>query len=134
MVDQAVTIRTRRFLTNRLLSRKQMVVDVLHPAQPNASKSEVAEKLAAMYNVDKQQVSTFGFRTAYGGGRSTGFALIYDSLDALKKFEPVYRQVRVGLATKRERASRQQRKQRKNRLLKLRGTAKAKGAKAKKEK
>lgn len=36
-----------------------------------------------------------GFRTAFGGGKSTGFALIYDNMDAAKKFEPKYRLVRV---------------------------------------
>lgn len=51
----------------------------------------------------------FGFRTQYGGGKSTGFALIYDSKDALKKFEPHYRLVRIGEAQKIEKASRQQR-------------------------
>ena len=38
----------------------------------------------------------FGFKTAFGGGKSTGFALIYDSLDEAKKFEPKYRLVRVS--------------------------------------
>lgn len=51
----------------------------------------------------------FGFRTQYGGGKSTGFALIYDSHEALKKFEPHYRLVRIGAANKIEKASRQQR-------------------------
>lgn len=62
-----------------------------------------------MYKADKNQVSVFGFRTQYGGGKSTGFALIYDSYEALKKFEPHYRLVRFGEATKIEKASRQQR-------------------------
>ena len=31
----------------------------------------------------------------FGGGKSTGFGLIYDSIDAAKKFEPRYRLVRV---------------------------------------
>lgn len=38
-------------------------------------------------------VIVFGFRTAFGGGKSTGFALIYDSKDSLK-FEPRYRLIR----------------------------------------
>jgi hypothetical protein len=54
-------------------------------------------------------VQVFGFRTQYGGGKSTGFALIYDSHEALKKFEPHYRLVRIGAAAKVEKASRQQR-------------------------
>merc|ERR1712000_407004 len=73
-------------------------------------------------------------RTQFGGGKTSGFALVYDSPEAMKKFEPKYRLIRVGLATKTERPSRQQRKQKKNRQKTLRGTAKVKGAKAKKDK
>jgi small subunit ribosomal protein S24e len=34
----AVTLRTRKFMTNRLLSRKQFVLEVLHPGRANVSK------------------------------------------------------------------------------------------------
>ena len=135
--EQPVTLRTRKFIRNPLLGRKQMVVyvirsiiinlrtvillaanlispisidsDVLHPNRANVSKDELREKLAELYKANKDQVSCFGFRTQYGGGKSTGFALIYDSHEALKKFEPHYRLVRYGVATKVEKASRQQR-------------------------
>ncbi|OLL23112.1 40S ribosomal protein S24-B [Neolecta irregularis DAH-3] len=110
-----------------------MVVDVLHPNRANVSKDELRAKLTELYKVSKDQVQCFGFRTQFGGGKSTGFALIYDSVEALKKFEPRYRLVRIGAASKVEKPSRQQRKQRKNRAAKLRGTAKVKGPKAKKE-
>ncbi|KAF2434467.1 hypothetical protein EJ08DRAFT_646440 [Tothia fuscella] len=134
MSDAPVTLRTRKFIRNPLLARKQMVVDVLHPNRPNVSKDELRGKLAELYKAKKDQVSVFGFRTQYGGGKSTGFALVYDSEEALKKFEPHYRLVRYTMANKIEKASRQQRKQRKNRSKTLRGTAKTKGAKAKKDK
>jgi Ribosomal protein S24e len=62
-----------------------------------------------MYKANKEQVNVFGLRTKFGGGKTTGFALIYDSPEALKKFEPHYRLVRVGFATKIEKPSRQQR-------------------------
>jgi small subunit ribosomal protein S24e len=81
-----------------------------------------------MYKVqDKQTVVLFGFRTHFGGGKSTGFALIYDDLRSMKKFEPAYRLRRAGLVNKKE-GSRKQRRERKNRLLKLRAGAKAKAA------
>ena len=82
--------------------------------------AELREKLAAMYSVsDAQNVFVFGFRTQasckfclpcvtgaagrlscalcwqFGGGKSTGFGLIYDNLTASKKFEPKYRLIRV---------------------------------------
>lgn len=83
--------------------------DVLHPNRANVSKDELREKLADLYKSNKDQVSVFGFRTQYGGGKSTGFALVYDSHEAMKKFEPHFRLVRVGAAQKVEKASRQQR-------------------------
>ncbi|CAD6930777.1 unnamed protein product [Tilletia controversa] len=88
-----VTLRTRKFITNRLLQRRQFVLDVIHPARSNVAKDELREKLAAMYKANKDEVVVFGMRTAFGGGRSTGFALIYDNKEAMK-FEPRYRLVR----------------------------------------
>ncbi|OCK81092.1 hypothetical protein K432DRAFT_381645 [Lepidopterella palustris CBS 459.81] len=127
MADSQVTVRTRKFIRNPLLGRRQMVCDVLHPNRPNVSKDELRAKLAELYKAKKEDVSVFGFRTQYGGGKSTGFALIYDSPEAMKKFEPHYRLVRYGMASKIEKASRQQRKQRKNRAKEFRGVAKTKG-------
>ncbi|KAI9226841.1 MAG: 40S ribosomal protein S24 [Piptocephalis tieghemiana] len=122
------TLRTRKFITNRLLQRKQMIVDVLHPGLANLSKDEVRSKLATMYKADKEAIFCFGFKTAFGGGRSSGFALIYDSLDSAKRFEPKYRLVRHGLAEA-QKTARKQRKERKNRAKRFRGTAKTKPAK-----
>ncbi|ORE10417.1 hypothetical protein BCV72DRAFT_301808 [Rhizopus microsporus var. microsporus] len=120
-----VTIRTRKFLTNRLLQRKQMVVDVIHPGLANVSKDELRAKIAKMYKAEKEVVSVFGFKTHFGGGKTTGFALIYDNLEALKKFEPRYRLVRYGLAEP-PKGGRKQRKEKKNREKKFRGVRKTK--------
>jgi small subunit ribosomal protein S24e len=91
-----VTIRTRKFTTNRLLSRKQFIVDVLHPSRPPISRAELSERLAKLYKADQNRIVPFGFKTHFGGGRSTGFALIYDDEESQKKFEPKYRLVRVS--------------------------------------
>ncbi|KAI3783072.1 hypothetical protein L2E82_13134 [Cichorium intybus] len=131
---KAVTIRTRKFMTNRLLSRKQFVIDVLHPGRPNVSKAELKEKLARMYEVkDPNAIFVFKFRTHFGGGKSTGFGLIYDSVENAKKYEPKYRLVRNGLDTKVEK-SRKQLKERKNRAKKIRGVKKTKAGDAAKKK
>ncbi|KFZ16560.1 hypothetical protein V501_02167 [Pseudogymnoascus sp. VKM F-4519 (FW-2642)] len=130
--EQPVTLRTRKFIRNPLLGRKQMVIDVLHPNRANVSKDDLRGKLAELYKCTKDQINVFGLQTQYGGGKTTGFALVYDSPEALKKFEPHFRLVRVGVAEKIEKPSRAQRHQRKNRLKTLRGTAKVKGPKKKK--
>ncbi|KAJ1555920.1 ribosomal 40S subunit protein S24B [Nowakowskiella sp. JEL0078] len=110
-----------------------MVLDVLHPGQANVSKKDLESKLAKLYKSDESNVIVFGFRTQFGGGKSTGFALIYDNLEALKKFEPKYRLVRQGLADG-TRTSRKQRKEKKNRMKKFRGIKKAKLASGDKKK
>ncbi|CAI4227997.1 unnamed protein product [Auanema sp. JU1783] len=125
-MGDVVTIRTRKVLTNRLLYRKQMVVEVLHPGRPTVPKTEIKEKVAKLYKVATDLVIPFGFKSQIGGGKTKGFALIYDTLDYAKKFEPTFRLVRMGLATKVERGGRKQRKERKNRQKKVRGTAKNK--------
>ncbi|GLT60312.1 hypothetical protein SLA2020_330840 [Shorea laevis] len=145
MAEKAVnvTIRTRKFLRNLLLSNdvlvliscgsswpdwllrkcgrksqsKQIgtmvvvypgvghVIDVLHPGRTNVSKS-----------------------FCFGGGKSTGFGLIYffgarfgliyDTVESAKKYEPTYPPIRNGLDTKLEK-SRKQMKERKNRAKKI---------------
>ncbi len=73
------------------------MVDVLHPGRATVPKKEVREKLAKMYKTTPDVIFAFGFRTQFGGGKTTGFALIYDSLDFAKKFEPKYRLARVSM-------------------------------------
>eukprot|EP00164_Ancoracysta_twista_P000359 GFYU01000492.1.p1 GENE.GFYU01000492.1~~GFYU01000492.1.p1 ORF type:complete len:147 (+),score=50.39 GFYU01000492.1:40-441(+) len=116
----------RKVLTNRLLGRRQMIVDTTHPGRPNVSKAEMAEKLVQMFKVkDPKCVFLFGFKTAFGGGKSSGFACIYDSIKDANRFEPKYRLARAG-AVETKAGSRKQRKERKNRQKKLRGIKKAK--------
>ncbi|KAH7686361.1 Ribosomal protein S24e protein [Dioscorea alata] len=76
MVDQkaAFTIRTRKLMTNRLLSHKQFIIDVLHPGRANVSKVELKEKLVKVYEVkDENSIFIFQSPTQFGGGKSSGF-------------------------------------------------------------
>ena len=103
-----------------------MVVDVLHPAKASVPKTEIREKLAKLFKATPDRVFAFGFRTNFGGGKSTGFALIYDTMDQAKKFEPKFRLRRQGVIEPAQKTSRKQKKGRKNRMKKVRGTKKAK--------
>ena len=49
-----------------------------------------------MYKTTPDVVFVFGFKTQFGGGKTTGFAMVYDSLDYAKKNEPKYRLARVS--------------------------------------
>ena len=98
-----------------------MIVDVIHPGRANVAKSELQEVVGGMYKADPKLCVLFGFRTKFGGGKSTGFCLIYDNENALRKFEPLYRQARLGLITIKEK-SRKAIKEAKNKGKKIRGT------------
>lgn len=99
----------------------QMIVDVIHPGRANVPKKELQEVIGGMYKADPKLTITFGFRTKFGGGKSTGFCVIYDNEDACRKFEPKYRLIRNGLAEKKE-TSRKAIKEAKNKGKKIRGT------------
>merc|ERR1712048_736877 len=121
----SITVRTRKFMTNRLLQRKQMIVDIIHPDSATPKKSEVRDALAKNYKTQADHIIAFGFKTVFGGGKTSGFALIYDSVEAAKKVEPRFRLVRHGLADKIEKKSRKQRKELRNRQKRVKGTKKA---------
>jgi small subunit ribosomal protein S24e len=98
-----------------------MIVDVIHPGRCTVPKSELQEVVGGMYKVDSKLVVLFGFQTKFGGGKSTGFCLIYDNDNAMRKFEPRYRLVRKGMLEKKEK-SRKAIKEAKNKGKKVRGT------------
>jgi small subunit ribosomal protein S24e len=41
-------------------------------------------------------ITVFGLKTKFGGGQSTGFALIYDNADMKKKYDHKARLLRVS--------------------------------------
>ena len=59
---------------------------MIHPDMANVSKAQIKAKLATMFKAKEDSISIYGLKTKFGGGRSSGFALIYDSPDAKKKF------------------------------------------------
>ncbi|EPQ20458.1 40S ribosomal protein S24 [Myotis brandtii] len=131
-MNDTVTIWTRKFMTNRLLQRKQMVIEVLHPGKATVPRTEIREKLAKMGKTTPDVIFVFGFKIHFGGGKTTGFGMIFDSLDYTEKNEPKHRLARHGLCEKKK-TSRKQRQERKNRTKKVRGTAKAKAGAGRKE-
>mmetsp|Transcript_20066 Transcript_20066/g.50248 ORF Transcript_20066/g.50248 Transcript_20066/m.50248 type:complete len:134 (-) Transcript_20066:156-557(-) len=97
------TVRTRKFLRNAVCGRRQMVVDVIHPGVATVSKEDIKKSLTDMYSANPQLVFAFGFRTGFGGDKTTGFAYIYDSEEAAKKMEPRHRLIALGWAEARTR-------------------------------
>lgn len=53
----------------------------------NVSKAAIKTKLAQVLKSKEEQIAVFGLKTKFGGGRSSGFALIYDTMDSRKKMD-----------------------------------------------
>ena len=97
----------------------------MHPGKANVSKAALCENLAKSMKVSNPKtIQLFGFRTAFGGGKSTGFGLIYDDVAALMKFEPKYRKIRGGFQEAKGIGGMKLKKEKKNKDKKSRGTGK----------
>ncbi|OAF66964.1 40S ribosomal protein S24 [Intoshia linei] len=129
--ENQVTIRTRHYMTNRLMCRKQMIIDVLHPNICVPSREYIKKWMSARFKTAADLIALYGMQTKFGGGRSVGYALVYDNMDMMKKLEPRHRLVKAGLVEKIKKATnRQTVKKDKNRRKKVRGIKKCKiGAK-----
>merc|ERR1712216_307028 len=87
-----------------------------------------------MFKSKDESISVFGMHSKFGGGRSTGFACIYDDVDSRKKYDTKSMLLRDKLRTVEGKKGRKQLKEMKGRMKKVRGTAKAKAANASKKK
>lgn len=124
----------RRLIKNPLMKRKQIVVELIHPDQGSVSKTTIKEKLSKMFDSKPENIAVFGLHSKFGGGRSSGFACIYDDTDARKKYDTKRMLLRDKLRTTENKKGRKQLKEMKGRMKKVRGTAKAKAANAQKKK
>ena len=78
-----------------MLCRKQFIVDIYHPGIAQPAFPAIKAQIAKMYKVqDPQTIILSGFATKFGGGKTSGFAVIYDTLAAVKKFLPRHMLVR----------------------------------------
>ena len=129
MSDSKFVTYVTKLVHNPLLKRKQLIFGVIHPDSGNVSKTAIKEKLASMFKSDAKVISVFGLATKFGGGRSTGYAFVYDNEDARKKYDQKKLLLRDGLIEK-GKVTRKQKKEMKGRMKRVRGTAKAKAAAA----
>ena len=53
----------------------------------NVPKAQIKAKLAQVLKTKDELIAIYGLKTKFGGGRTTGFATIYDSVDLRKKYD-----------------------------------------------
>ena len=124
MASSEIVIRARKFIANPLLARRQFVLDVYHPQASSVSKKDLRKLIAKKFGCPEQQVITFGLKTKFGGGKSSGFGLIYDSVDELMKYESKVRLIRNGYTQPQTKKGRRLKKEEKNKRKKIFGVKK----------
>ena len=125
---------TKKMISNPLLARKQCQVEMIHPDEPNVSKAAIKDKLAGVFKSKPECIAIFGLHTKFGGGRSSGFALIYDSQDLRKQYDSKCNLKRDKMWDGKKLKTRKQLKDIKGRVKRVRGTAKFTAANAGKAK
>ena len=87
------TMKLSKIKNNRVLDRIQMVVDVYYEPTLKITKENIKKKIASQFK--KPNVVIFGAKKSFGGGRTRCFAMVYDTEDSMKKYEPKRRLARI---------------------------------------
>jgi small subunit ribosomal protein S24e len=93
---------------------------VYHEGKPNVSQKELRELISNKFHWEPKNIVLFGFKTVFGGNRSTGFCLAYDNQQYLVKYEPIHRLRRLAILPKRT-PKRKPLKELKRKIKKTRG-------------
>ena len=124
---------TRKIVNNPLLCRKQVAVELIHPESGSISKVLIKDKLSSMFKSKPECMSIYGLHTKYGGGRSTGFALIYDSAEVRAKYDMKMLLLRDKILNKDGKTKRGALKEIKRKTKRARGKEKTKAMSSKKK-
>jgi small subunit ribosomal protein S24e len=112
-----------------------MVVDVFHARDAKVTKESIREIIKARFK--KPHVVLIQVKKQFGGGRTKGYALVYDNEESLKKIETVRRQDREAkerLAPKDRKKSAKKKESRKTKKVKKHQAQKKRGTKKRNDK
>ncbi|OPY31820.1 MAG: 30S ribosomal protein S24e [Methanomassiliicoccales archaeon PtaU1.Bin124] len=85
---------------NLLQKRWEVIFKIEHKGAPTPKRDEMRQKVAEALNAKKEAVVIDHTNTDTGIGISTGYAKVYENVEAVKKSEKHYLLVRHGLAEK----------------------------------
>lgn len=63
-------------------------LEIINPDSGILTKKQVADKLAKVINLKNSEcITIFGMKAKFGGGRTSAFALVYDSVESKTKYD-----------------------------------------------
>ena len=69
---------------------------MVHDGMANVPKAQIKDEVAKKLKCKADAITVYGLHTKFGGIRTSGFALIYDSLDQKKKYDFKCRLIKVS--------------------------------------
>lgn len=87
---------------NALLGREELEFVVTHPAEATPERDTVRDNIAAHVDANTGLVVVDHMDTEFGITETSGYAKVYDSVEALRDVENEYVLVRNGLSTGKE--------------------------------
>ena len=65
-----ITIRAKKIRVNKLLSRKELIIQTFHEGKANVPQAELKQLISNKFKWDTKNIVLYGSRTAFGGNRS----------------------------------------------------------------
>jgi small subunit ribosomal protein S24e len=85
---------------NPLLMRREVRFNVTHTGAPTPKRAQVQAALAEALKAKRENIIIDRMRPEFGREVTTGYAKVYSSVEAAKRFERDSRLVRMGLQEK----------------------------------
>ncbi|EPR79176.1 40s ribosomal protein s24 [Spraguea lophii 42_110] len=123
---------------NELLHRSEVDLNISHENAMTPSRSDVAQKLAQLFNTGVNNIVIRGTKTFFGSGNSKVKVKVYNNMDQLKKIEHFCELKRIAEKSKTEmqlveKLPRRTRKDNRKKRNKMWGTEKRRMKKAEKK-
>lgn len=99
MSPEVVNISVRE---NRLLGRREVLIEVTHPNSPTPTRQAIRELVARQLGAHLNNVVVRKIETEYGVGRSTAEIHVYQDPQSARAIEPLYMLARNGEEWKKE--------------------------------
>ena len=81
---------------NKLIERKDVILEVDHDKAKTPSYNEIIEKLLGYFKVDKELIKINHIYTNYGSTKSKIIVSVYDDIKNLKAIEEIKKKAKKG--------------------------------------
>ena len=91
----AFQLKILKNISNQLLNRKELQLEITHTNQSSPDKTTVASELSSTYSIPSEQIYVYDMSTKQGLHKTIAKASMYNSFEDLKKIERAFVVARI---------------------------------------